>query len=383
MVDIVLATSGLPAVPDPADDDLRRATIGWLIAQKSIHTRNAYRRDVLGIGTSGRPAKMPVPAWLPWCEQGGIDPLAARRSHVDLYARTIEAAGQSPATWARRISAVSSWYDYLLDEDLADRNPARKASRPEIDRDVSPSTGLSEDELNALLDEAEADGPRSAALVGMLYFGALRVGSALAADIGDLGWDEGARTLRLVMKGGKVRRPVIEDEASGSLDAYLAARGDPQPGEPLFVTSAGNRLDEPYVWRLIRRLARRAGIPSWEQLNPHSLRHSHATHARDEGVALDVVQDTLGHKDGRTTLRYDRARFRRQRRSGTILSERRRRAREHRSELWRLTARTGAGLRVTGAVKPGMRGPSGPRRARPNSGADGTGRLCARGPGGP
>ena len=115
MVDIALATPGPLAVPGPADDEPGRATIGWLIAQKSIHTRHAYRRDVIGIGTNGKPAKMPVPAWLPWCEQNGVDPLAARRSHADLYARLIEVAGQSPATWARKISAISSWYDYLID----------------------------------------------------------------------------------------------------------------------------------------------------------------------------------------------------------------------------------------------------------------------------
>lgn len=332
MVDIMLATSGLPAVPGSADDEFRRATIGWLLAQKSIHTRNAYRRDVLGIGTGGEPAKMPVPAWLPWCEQNGVNPLTARRSDADLYARTIEAAGQSPATWARKISAVSSWYDYLTDEGVTDGNPARKASRPDIDRDVSPAVGLSETELNLLLDRAEEDSPRSAALISLLYFGAFRIGSVLRADIRDLGWDEGDRTLRLVLKGGKERRAVIEEEASAALDDYLKTRGEPAPGEPLFATANGERLDEPYCWRLIRRLARQAGVKAWAQLNPHSLRHSHATHARDEGVALDVVQDTLGHKDQRTTQRYDRARFRRKRRSGTVLSDRRRRAREERDD---------------------------------------------------
>ncbi|MGH8921884.1 MAG: hypothetical protein ACRD0H_26675, partial [Actinomycetes bacterium] len=109
MVDIVPATARPLTVPGPPDDALRRATVDWLVAQKSIHTRTAYRRDVLGIGANGAPAKMPVPAWLSWCEQNGVDPLAARRGDADLYVRMIEAAGQSPATWARKISAISSW----------------------------------------------------------------------------------------------------------------------------------------------------------------------------------------------------------------------------------------------------------------------------------
>lgn len=320
----------LPAGSELAGTALDRATLDWLLAQKSIHTRNAYRRDVTGTGTSGKPAIMSVPAWLPWCAQRGLDPLAARRGDVNLYVRLIEAAGVSEATWARKVSAISSWYDYLADEGLADANPAKKASRPEIDRDVSPATGLTEEELNRLLDHAEADGPRSLALISLLYFGAFRIGSVLAADAGDLGWDGGDRIIRLKVKGGKRRRAFIEELASDALDAYLATRGEVGPDEPLFTTLTGERLDEPYCWRLVRRLARRAKIKAWAQLNPHSLRHAHATHARDEGVALDIVQETLGHKDQRTTLRYDRARLQRKRRSGTVLSARRREAREGR-----------------------------------------------------
>jgi integrase/recombinase XerD len=328
--EIELAGTVLPPVAGDPSGALRQATFAWLLAQGSINTRNAYRRDVTGIGQNGKPAKMPVPAWLPWCDLNRIDPLTARRGHVDLYARLIQAAGQSPATQSRKLSAISSWYDYLIDEGLTDRNPAKKATRPAIDRDVSPAVGLSENEINRLLDQAEADGPRTEALIKLLYFGGFRVGSILAASVRDLGWEQDDRTLRLVLKGGKERRVIIEDEAGDALDRYMATRLDAREDAPLFATGAGEPLDEPYCWRLVRRLARQAGIKSHAQLNPHALRHAHATHARDEGVPLEVVQETLGHVDQRTTLRYDRARFRRKRRSGTVLSERRRRAREDR-----------------------------------------------------
>jgi integrase/recombinase XerD len=318
-------TATTVAVPAPPDE-LRSPTAGWLYDFGSIHTRNAYRRDLLGISPSGDPAIMKTAAWLPWCAGHGLDPLAARKRHVAGYARLLEADGHSPGTRARKLSVISSWYDYLIGEEITERNPAKATSRPNIDRDVSPATGLSEDEMNLLLDQAEADGPRSSALISLLYFGAFRIGSVLNATVGDLGWSEGQRTLRLVVKGGEDRRPVLEDEASEALDAYLEARGSPGPGEPLFTTGTGARLAEAYCWRLVRRLARQAGIKSWAQLNPHSLRHSHITHARDEGVALDIVQETAGHKDSRTTLRYDRARKRRNNRSGTVLSDRRRRA---------------------------------------------------------
>ena len=63
------------------------------------------------------------------------------------------------------------------------------------------------------------------------------------------------------------------------------------------------------MFRLVRRLATRAGLPSADRLSPHSLRHAFATNAREIGVPLEDVQDAMGHADARTTRRYDRARF--------------------------------------------------------------------------
>ena len=94
-----------------------------------------------------------------------------------------------------------------------------------------------------------------------------------------------------------------------TLDAYLAVRSPSAPG-PLFVTSRGRRVDRHAVFRLVRRLARKAGVPAWARLSPHSLRHAFATTARDVGVPLEDVQDAMGHADPRTTRRYDRDRHR-------------------------------------------------------------------------
>lgn len=320
--DVALSGTVLPAVPGAVGDDLTDLTAGWLRGFDSIHTRVAYRRDLTGFGANLEPVAMKTPAWLPWCVANGIDPLSARRGGVAAYARQIEADGHSPATRARKLSAVSSWYDYLIAEELIDRNPAKTTGRPNIDRDVSPAVGLSEEEVDALLDQAAADGTRSDALISLLYFGAFRVGSVLGADIGDLGWKQNSRTLKMKVKGGDIKRVTIERAAELPLTRYLDSRGELARTSPLFATSAGARMSELQAWRLVRRLAREAGVKAWAELNPHTLRHAHATLARDAGVGIDIVQDTLGHKDTRTTLRYDRARGNRGR-SGTVLSERR------------------------------------------------------------
>jgi site-specific recombinase XerD len=77
---------------------------------------------------------------------------------------------------------------------------------------------------------------------------------------------------------------------------------------PLLATAKGGRLRQGHLWELVRRLARTAGIGAWGQLSPHSLRHSAITFALDAGASLRDVQDYAGHKDPRTTRRYDHSR---------------------------------------------------------------------------
>jgi integrase-like protein len=93
-----------------------------------------------------------------------------------------------------------------------------------------------------------------------------------------------------------------EDLAGDRLPVLLGGAGA-RTRRPLLVTESGGRLDRGAVWRLLRRLAKAAGIAV--MMSPHVLRHTCATLARDAGVPLDDVQDGLGHADPRTTRRYD------------------------------------------------------------------------------
>ncbi|WP_344939261.1 tyrosine-type recombinase/integrase [Actinomadura miaoliensis] len=128
------------------------------------------------------------------------------------------------------------------------------------------------------------------------------------------GRDRGHAALDLPVKGGRTRRFVLPPFACGALHRYLAecAPGAPtaalDPDAPLFATRTGRPLDQPAVFRLLRRVAAVAGIDVADQLSPHSLRHSVATLLLDRGHPLHVVQDFLGHADPRTTRRYDQAR---------------------------------------------------------------------------
>lgn len=326
--DSVHALPGLPP-PDPTQRyGVHRLTATWL-AGLAPHTRRAYFRDLAH--------------FLTWCQRDGLDPRAARAADLAGYRATLEhpAHGHppAPASVHRRLSALSSWYRHLIangDGEVA-ANPLAGVRRPRVDRDASTTAGLTADQVRALLAQADtvvaarvadlAHSPtpyrrarhlaalRDRALLRLLADLGLRVGEALALDTDALSHNQGQRTVRYLGKGGKQRERALSPQAAQALDAYLASRataGAPSTG-PLFATTGPGgrlgRLDEPAAFRLVRRLAQAAGIPAADRLSPHSLRHAFATNARELGVALEDVQDAMGHADARTTRRYDRGRY--------------------------------------------------------------------------
>ena len=148
-----------------------------------------------------------------------------------------------------------------------------------------------------------------------LLHNALRVDEACTADLADLAEDRGHRVLTVLGKGNRKAKIPLTPGTCGALDAYLADRAGRAGLEewrrlsgPLLATETGGRRRQSHLWDLVRRLARAAGIPGWEQISPHSLRHSAITFALDAGVALRDVQDYARHRDPRTTRRYDYSR---------------------------------------------------------------------------
>ncbi|MCO8269594.1 tyrosine-type recombinase/integrase [Actinoplanes sp. TRM 88003] len=286
---LVPRQGGELSVGGPAE----QVTEAWLANRRlSEHTRAAYRRD--------------VQVWLAWCAERGADPLKVSFLDVNAYARGLEARDLAPSTVARKLSGVSSWYDFLVKIRAIDGNPVAGADRPIVSRDHSATLGLLPEEVDALLERARLAGVRHHAVMTILADLGLRVGELVGLDMQDLSRERGHRTVRFVGKGGKQRRRALTESASQALDAYLAVRG--LDDGPVFRTSTGGRLDRHAVFRLMRRLAAEAGIPEADRLSPHSLRHAFATTARSEGVPLEDVQDAMGHADPRTTRRYDRDR---------------------------------------------------------------------------
>jgi site-specific recombinase XerD len=183
-----------------------------------------------------------------------------------------------------------------------DRIPVAGVARPMVDPDYTATIGLARDEARALVAAADADrgrqALRTAAVIRLLLHNALRVDEACSADVADLGADAGHRVLRVTRKGARKAKIPLTPATSEALDTYLADRGRRARldrvaglGGPLLATATGGRLRQGHYWELVRRLARTAGIGTWENLSPHSLRHSAITFALDAGATLRDVQD--------------------------------------------------------------------------------------------
>jgi integrase/recombinase XerD len=289
----------LPPVPDGPDDLLRRLTAAWLSRYESRHTFVAYERDLRG--------------WIGWCRARGVHPLRVRVADVDDWLAWQRGQDAARRTVARRLSAVASWYRYLIintaedDQPLMTHNPAVTDARPKVDRDESPTVGLTRAEADRLIAAADADGLRSSAVIRLMLTNAARCDVICTATISNLGHDRGHRVITVTVKGGKKKRDPLPPPTARAIDAYLASRGDPAEG-PLFATKTGRHLAEPYLFRLVRRLAAKAALPAAGQLSPHSLRHTAITETLEATHDLRKAQDLAGHADPRTTRLYDRRR---------------------------------------------------------------------------
>jgi integrase/recombinase XerD len=144
--------------------------------------------------------------------------------------------------------------------------------------------------------------PVEHALISLLALNGLRVSEATGADVEHLGLERGHRTLTITRKGGKVVTIPLAPRTARAIDLATGERTD----GPIFLTADGRRLDRHGAGRIVRHVARRAGIT--KNVSPHTLRHAFITAALDAGVPLRDVQEAASHADPRTTIRYDRAR---------------------------------------------------------------------------
>ncbi len=221
---------------------------------------------------------------------GEVDSRFVRRFLAGLHQRGLERSSV-----ARKLSAVRSYFRFMIRRGLAERNAAREVDSPRLPRKLVSFLPI--DETHALL-EGPIRSARDRAMLELLYASGLRVSEAVGLDLEDVERD--GRTLRVLGKGRKERVVPFGAAAATALEAYLAERRE--SSGPLFRNARGGRLSVRSVHTIVRRYARAGGIT--RRVSPHTLRHAFATHMLDAGADLRVIQDLLGHRRLSTTQRY-------------------------------------------------------------------------------
>jgi integrase/recombinase XerD len=233
----------------------RLALAGFLAGYTGL-TRQAYELDLRQFAS--------------WCQQNQLQLFGARRADIELFARDLEAHGRARATITRRLCTIAGFYRYAVEEELLEHSPAAHVRRPRLDYE-SHATGLDRNELGALLVAAGLGPPSEHALISLLALNGLRVSEATGADIEALSVERGHRTLVITRKGGKVVTIPLAPRTARAMDLTIGERAQ----GPVFLAPDGRRLDRHGAGRIVRRIARRAGIT--KPVGPHTLRHAFIT----------------------------------------------------------------------------------------------------------
>jgi site-specific recombinase XerD len=327
----VISPSGAPPIPvrgqAPAhtlgefQDLVRQVGLGAVaVAAVEAWLGNARRNTP----ATRRGYIMDASWWLFWLAARGLDPATVAPMETDRYAAAMQDAGLSPATRSRRLSAARSFYRYLVRHEVVARNPFEGMDMPKVSK-VSRTRVPATAELDRMLAWAKKDAldrrrkweegrgayswavtaARTYAVLCLLAVTAARVGGVCRVLFGGITWHQGQRAIELPVKGPDGSRMMfpLEPYVWEALEGYLVFRG--ADDGPLFQTDSGQPLEQQYIFKTIQRIARLAGLPNWNKIGVHSIRHAVAIQAlRESKNDLLKVQKLLGHADPRTTLRY-------------------------------------------------------------------------------
>jgi len=255
----------------------------------SDNTCKHYRRDLVEL--------------LAFCQKTEITAWKQLDTHrVRQFAATAHRRGLSGRSIQRRLSAIRSFYTYLLREQQVTCNPAHDVRAPKSEHRL-PDT-LNVDDIARLMSGSARDGLalRDLAMLELMYSSGLRLGELVSLNLNDI--DMAECMVRVTGKGNKTRVVPVGAKALTALRAWLQCRpAQLAEGETaVFTGRGGKRLGRRAVQQRVRRWAQQQGIPG--DVHPHTLRHSFASHLLESSGDLRAVQELLGHADISTTQIY-------------------------------------------------------------------------------
>jgi integrase/recombinase XerD len=273
------------------EEDLFKRFLNYLTVEKGLseNTLESYERDLKKYALFTK-------------DKG---PEAVTHADVVSFMAFLSSQGISTQSAARNLAAVRGFHKYLLIDGLAHTDPTVNLETPRGWKRL-PKTlpAAAVDGLLARPDTSTLIGLRDKAMLELLYATGLRVSELVGLKLPDINLERGF--LLVMGKGSKERAVPMGESAVTAIQAYLDG-GRPalltgKESNFLFISSRHRRITRQTFWGRIKFYARQAGIA--QNISPHTLRHSFATHLLDNGADLRIVQAMLGHSDISTTQIY-------------------------------------------------------------------------------
>jgi len=255
----------------------------------SEHSVQAYRRDLRRLAT--------------WCESRDID--GWPRFNVDdarTHAASLHQSGLSGRSIHRALSAGRTFFTWLRRENHVDQDPFVGISAPKSKKKLPATLSIEDVEQLVELPAEDALAIRDCAMFELIYSSGLRLSELVAVDIDDI--DRQDHVLRVHGKGNKTRLVPIGSKAMVAIEAWIVARGaqSPDTEKALFTGRHGSRLGARSVQQRLQRWSTLRALP--QDVHPHMLRHSFASHLLQSSGDLRAVQELLGHANIATTQIY-------------------------------------------------------------------------------
>jgi integrase/recombinase XerD len=279
--------------------DLVESFLRWMTVERgrAVNTVVSYRRDLI--------------RYLQFLLESEFTLLTVDEQTVEAYVRKLQGSGVAVATTARNLAAIRMLHAFLVAEDIRTDDPVVRVEGVRVPGGVPKP--LSVEEVDSLLSVMTGESSleiRDRALLEFLYATGARISEACDVNLDDI--DLTSRVVRLFGKGSKERVVPFGRIAEAHLKNYLEIGGrnnlvpdlwaKASDREAVFLTNRGRRLNRQKAWNIVREAGVRAGLLN--DLSPHVLRHSCATHMLEHGADLRIVQEMLGHATISTTQIY-------------------------------------------------------------------------------
>jgi len=211
--------------------------------------------------------------------------------------------GNSSVTRARKLAAIKSFFNYLLESEEVKANPASAIRSPRV-AETQPEY-LTEGECIRLLETIARKGKREVrardmAIIVLFLHTGLRVSELTKLRLANVDLQSGQ--VKIIRKGNKEQYVYLNGETVSALARYIAKRPEAQNGR-FFVGTKGSNLSRTYVYGIVRRYLKLAGIDKGKR-GPHIFRHTFCTRLHQKGVSPFTIKELAGHKSLNTTMRY-------------------------------------------------------------------------------